>query len=75
MLSRRVSRATTTRLQTLPNGTLRWMAASSVGLGAGLYLAGKKRLVIAAGMAPAVIVGAAIAMRPMKPAVPADVKP
>ena len=42
--------ATTSALQTLPDSTLRWLSASSVGLGAGLYLAGKRRLVIAAGV-------------------------
>lgn len=64
------ARATTTALQTLPDSTLRWLAASSVGLGAGLYLAGKQRLLIIAGVAPAVIMGAAIALRPTKRAVP-----
>lgn len=64
------ARATTTALQTLPDSTLRWLAASSVGLGAGLYLAGKQRLLIIAGVAPAVIMGAAIALRPNKRAVP-----
>ena len=64
------ARATTTALQTLPDSTLRWLAASSVGLGAGLYLAGKQRLLIAAGVAPAVLMGAAIALRPTKHAVP-----
>ena len=43
---------------------LRWLAAGSVGLGAGLSLAGAPRLVVAAGVAPAVIIGAAIASRP-----------
>jgi hypothetical protein len=64
------ARATTTALQTLPDSTLRWLAASSVGLGAGLYIAGKQRLLIIAGVAPAVIMGAAIALRPNKRAVP-----
>ena len=64
--------ATTSALQTLPDSTLRWLAASSVGLGAGLYLAGKRRLVIAAGVAPALIMGAAIALRPFKPVVPTE---
>ena len=61
---------TTSALQTLPDSTLRWLAASSVGLGAGLYLAGKQRLLIAVGIAPAVFMGAAIALRPTKHAVP-----
>jgi hypothetical protein len=61
----------TTALQTLPDSTLRWIAATSVGLGAGLRLAGAPRLVSAAGAAPALIVGAAIALRPIKPVAPA----
>jgi hypothetical protein len=65
------ARATTSALQTLPDSTLRWLAASSVGLGAGLYLAGKQRILIAAGVAPAVIMGAAIALRPSKRVAPA----
>jgi hypothetical protein len=55
---------TTSALQTLPDPMLRWLAAGSVGLGAGLSLAGAPRLVVAAGMAPALIIGAAIASRP-----------
>jgi hypothetical protein len=58
---------TTTALQTLPDSTLRWLAASSVGLGAGFYLARAPRLVILAGVAPALIMGAAIALRPIGP--------
>ena len=61
----------TSVLQTLPDSTLRWLAASSVGLGAGLSLAGAPRLVRAAGMAPALILGAAIVLRPIQPDVPA----
>jgi hypothetical protein len=64
--------ATTSALQTLPDSTLRWLSASSVGLGAGLYLAGKRRLVIAAGVAPALVMGVAIAIRPIKPVVPTE---
>jgi len=62
---------TTAALQRLPDSTLRWIAATSVGLGAGLRLAGAPRLVSAAGAAPALVVGAVIALRPTKPAVPA----
>jgi uncharacterized protein YjbJ (UPF0337 family) len=62
---------TTAALQSLPDSTLRWIAATSVGLGAGLRLAGAPRLVSAAGAAPALIVGAAIALRPTEPVVPA----
>ncbi|HEX7472680.1 MAG TPA: hypothetical protein VF323_06330 [Candidatus Limnocylindrales bacterium] len=61
------AQGTTSALQTLPDSTLRWLAASSVGLGAGFYLARAPRLIIAAGVAPAVIMGAAIAMRPIEP--------
>ena len=59
--------STTTTLQSLPDTTLRGLAASSVGLGAGFYVAGFPRLVIAAGVAPAVIMGAAIVLRPIEP--------
>ena len=62
---------TTAALQSLPDSTLRWIAASSVGLGAGLRLAGAPRLVSAAGAAPALIAGAVIALRPTEPVVPA----
>lgn len=51
-------------LQALPDSTLRWLAASSVGLGAGFCIAGAPRLVIAAGVAPALVLGAAIILRP-----------
>jgi hypothetical protein len=56
--------ATTAALQTLPDTTLRGLAASSVGLGAGFYLAGVPRLATAAAVAPAMIIGAAIISRP-----------
>jgi hypothetical protein len=59
-------------LQTLPDPTLRTLAASSVGLGAGLYLTRAPRLVIVAGVLPAMIMGAAIALRPMEPIVPSE---
>lgn len=68
------ARGTTSALRNLPDSTLRWLAASSVGLGAGLYLAGKPRLLIAAGMAPALFMGAAIVGRPTQPAVPTKVR-
>jgi hypothetical protein len=53
-------------LQTLPDPTLQWLAAGSVGIGAGLFLTGKRRLVIAASIAPAVAMGAAIVARPIE---------
>jgi len=66
------AQGTTSALQTLPDPMLRWLAAGSVGLGAGLSLAGAPRLVSAAGVVPALIMGAAIALRPSEPDVPAD---
>jgi hypothetical protein len=67
--------ATTRELQKLPDSTLRWLAATSVGMGAGLYLAGKRRVVVAAGLVPAVAMGAAIALRPSrKPVAAVEVK-
>ena len=61
--------AATTALQRLPDSTLRWLAATSIGLGAGLRLAGAPRLVAAAGAAPALLMGAAIALRSTEPVV------
>ena len=62
-------------LQTLPDSTLRWLAAGSVGVGAGLFLAGAPRVVIAAGVAPALAMGAAALARPAVPVVHLDVTP
>ena len=62
----------TTALQRLPDSTLRWLAAASVGLGAGLRLAGAPRLVVVAGAAPALLVGAAIALRSTEPVTQAN---
>jgi hypothetical protein len=56
-------------LQTLPDPTLRWLAAGSVGLSAGLFLTGKPRLIIAAGIAPALAMGAAIVARSAQPVI------
>ena len=69
-LTRAGAQRTTSALQTLPDSTLRWLAASSVGLGAGFYLARAPRLVIAAGVAPALIMGAAVVLRPIEPLEP-----
>jgi hypothetical protein len=55
---------TTTQLQTMPDTTLRMLAGVSVGLAAGLGLAGAPRLIILAALAPALLVGGAIATRP-----------
>jgi hypothetical protein len=68
------AKGTTSALQTLPDPLLRWLAAGSVGLGAGLSLAGAPRLARAAGFAPALIMGAAIVLRPSEPVVPAETK-
>jgi len=56
----------TSALQALPDPALRWLAATSVGVGAGLSLAGAPRVVVAAGVAPALFAGAAILLRPVK---------
>lgn len=64
------ARDATSTLQELPDPTLRWLAAGSVGLGAGLFLAGRPRLVIAACVAPALALGAAIVARPVGRVVP-----
>jgi hypothetical protein len=55
---------TTTTLQTMPDPTLRLLAAASLGLGAGLYLAGKRRLITLVALAPALILAVAIVTRP-----------
>lgn len=55
---------TTTRLQTLPDPTLRLLAAVSIGLAAGLHLAGAPRLITLAAFAPALLAGGAMAARP-----------
>jgi acyl-CoA reductase-like NAD-dependent aldehyde dehydrogenase len=58
---------TTSALQTLPDSTLLALTATSVGLGAGFYLARAPRLVVAAGILPALAAGAAIVLRPISP--------
>lgn len=60
----------TTALQSLPDPTLRTLAASSLGLGAGLFLTGAPRLLIVAGVVPAMFMGAAVALRPVAPLAP-----
>ena len=54
-------------LQTLPDSTLRSLAATSVGVGFGLYLARTRRLGVLAGVVPAALIGAAIVARPATP--------
>ena len=65
-------RRTTIALQRLPDSKLRWLTASSVGLATGFKLAGAPRLVTAAGAAPALFMGAAIALRRTEPTGPID---
>jgi uncharacterized membrane protein YphA (DoxX/SURF4 family) len=48
----------------MPSSTSQSLAAGSVGLGAGLLIGGAPRLVAATGVAPAVLIGAAILLRP-----------
>lgn len=55
---------TTTALQTLPDQTLRLLAAASIGLATGLQLAGAPRLITLAAIAPALFAGGAMATRP-----------
>jgi hypothetical protein len=74
MLRRRSARAvtatraglgwTTRTVRAMPSSTSRSLTAGSIGLGAGLYIGGAPRLVAATGLAPAVVIGAAILMRP-----------
>lgn len=61
------AQGTNSALQRLPDSTLRWLAAASIGLAAGLQVAGAPRLTRWAGMAPALVVGAALALRPTEP--------
>jgi hypothetical protein len=56
--------AATSALQTLPDSTLRGLAGSSVGLAAGFYLARVPRVLTAAAVAPAMVMGWAILVRP-----------
>lgn len=75
-MARRLSRAlhsagagaleTTGALQVLPNTTLMGVAAGSLGVGAGFYLARAPRLAIVAGIAPALLMVAAVVLRPIR---------
>ena len=62
--TRTAARRTTSALQVLPDPTLRWLIAGSAGLAAGLFAAGAPRVITTLGAAPAVVMGAAIALRP-----------
>jgi hypothetical protein len=50
-------------VQRMSDSTLHWLAVGSLGLGAGLYVSGKRRLTIAAGLAPALVAGVTMALR------------
>lgn len=51
-------------LQRLSDPTLRGVAATSMGVGAGFYLAGKSRGIVALGVLPAVLAVVALLARP-----------
>jgi hypothetical protein len=61
---RSVGRRGVTSLQRVPDSRLRLAAAVAIGFGAGLRLAGARRLATLAGFAPASILGFAIVSRP-----------
>ena len=56
---------TTVSLQSLPDPTLRLLAAASLGLAAGLFLRGAPRVMTLAAFVPALMLGGAIATRPL----------
>ena len=58
------ARRTTISLQALPDTTLRLLAGASIGMAAGLSLAGAPRLIALAALVPALFVGSALATRP-----------
>jgi hypothetical protein len=62
--TRVTAQRTTSSLQTMPDTTLRMVAAASIGLSAGLSLAGAPRLVALVALVPAIFVGGAVATRP-----------
>ena len=55
---------TTRVVRGMPSSTSQSLAAGSVSFGAGLLIGGAPRLVAATGAAPAVVIGAAILLRP-----------
>jgi hypothetical protein len=55
---------TTRVVRGMPSSRSQSLAAGSVGFGAGLYVGGAPRLVAAAGVAPAVVIGAATLLHP-----------
>ena len=62
--TRVTAQRTTISLQALPDTTLRLLAGASIGMAAGLSLAGAPRLVSLAALVPALFVGSALATRP-----------
>src|SRR4029078_11668733 len=56
------ARGTTSALEQIPDSTLRWLTASSIGLAAGLQVAGAPRWMQAARVGLALSLGAAIAL-------------
>jgi hypothetical protein len=65
-VTRTATRETMGALQTLPDDTLRSLAATAMGLGIGLSFTRARRLAFVAGMVPAALIGAAIAARPVQ---------
>ena len=64
------AQGTTITLQTMPDQTLKLLAAGSVGLAIGLHFAGAPRLLTLAAILPALFVGGAIVTRPGRSADP-----
>ena len=62
--AREGARDTVVALQGLPDHTLRSAAAGSVAFGAGLYVAGRRRMALAVVAVTALVAGAAAATRP-----------
>jgi hypothetical protein len=67
--ARRRAAGTTGALQALPDTTLLGVAAGSLGVSTGFYLARAPRLAVMAGIAPALLLAAAIVLRPIRPRV------
>lgn len=68
--TRAAIRTTASVVNAMPSSEVKALAAGSAGLGAGLYLGGAPRLVAAAGMAPAIVFGAAALARSAAPIAP-----
>ncbi len=64
--ARHGAQGTATTLQKMPDQALRLLAAASIGLAAGLKLAGAPRLVALAAAVPALVVGGAVIARPAR---------